>query len=233
MVSGRYGAGQVLYFGFNGTWRWRKAGSQAEFFDKFWIQAVRYLVESRSLEGRRRGDLQTDRDRYEIGEKVVVTAHLQDASYQPLVVEKVESTLQVAGEAPATIQLLPLSKQPGQYEATLVPRAVGQHQLRVRIPAAGSEEANLETIFQVELPSVETSQIWLNKPLLIDVAKLSGGEYFDLSEIARLAEQVPDKTETIEIRSPPNPLWDIPAVLVWIVALLAVEWAVRKRNKLL
>jgi hypothetical protein len=55
LVSGRYGAGQVLYLGFNGTWRWRKAGRQAEFFDKFWIQAVRYLVEGRSLEGRRRG----------------------------------------------------------------------------------------------------------------------------------------------------------------------------------
>ena len=85
LVAGRYGSGHTLYLGFNGTWRWRKAGRQAEFFDKFWIQAVRYLVEGRSLEGRRRGYVQTDRDRYEIGERITITARLQDAAFNPLV----------------------------------------------------------------------------------------------------------------------------------------------------
>ena len=85
LVAGRYGSGHTLYLGFNGTWRWRRAGRQAEFFDKFWIQAVRYLVEGRSLEGRRRGYVQTDRDRYEIGDKVTITARLQDPTFSPLV----------------------------------------------------------------------------------------------------------------------------------------------------
>jgi hypothetical protein len=233
MVSGRYGAGQVLYLGFNGTWRWRKAGSQAEFFDKFWIQSVRYLVESRSLEGRRRGNLQTDRDRYEIGEKVTITARLQDPSYQPLVQEKVEATLQPQGESPVAVTLQPLGSNPGTYEATYIPRKTGQHVLRLRIPGSGSEEGSLETPFSVELPSVETNQVWLNKPLLLDLANLSGGRYFELSELDQLINEVPDKTNTMEIRSAPNPLWDIPSVLIFLVVLLGLEWAVRKRNKLL
>jgi uncharacterized membrane protein len=235
MVSGRYGAGQVLYLGFNGTWRWRKAGSQAEFFDKFWIQAVRYLVESRSLEGRRRGSVQTDRDRYEIGDKVAITARLQDASYQPLSAERVEATWHEAGESPTTVQLIPVPNQPGTYEATLVPRTTGQHVLRVAIPGAAAEEASIESPFQVELPSVETSQVWLNKPLLVDLAELSGpgGRYFDLSEIDQVVAAVPDKTQVVETRSPPEPLWDIPEVLIALVVLLGIEWAVRKRNKLL
>jgi uncharacterized membrane protein len=233
LVAGRYGAGQVLYLGFNGTWRWRKAGSQAEFFDKFWVQAVRHLVESRSLEGRRRGNVQTDRDRYEIGDKVTITAQLQDASYQPLAAEKVEATLQVEGEAPTTIQLLALPNSPGAYEAAFVPRKTGQHKLVVRIPGAASEEGAIETPFQVELPSVETSQIWLNRPLLSDLAELSGGQYFDLADAGKVAAAVPDKSQTIEIRSQPNPLWDNPWVLGFLVAFLAVEWTVRKRNKLL
>jgi len=234
LVSGRYGAGQVLYLGFNGTWRWRKAGNQAEFFDRFWIQAVRFLVESRSLEGRRRGNVQTDRDLYEIGDKVTVTAQLQDASYQPLTNEKVEATLQVEGEAPSTIQLLLLPNQPGGYEAAFVPRKTGQHKLTVRIPGAPSEEGGtIETPFQVELPSVETSQVWLNEPLLKDLADLSGGKYFTIDQAGDVAAAVPDKTETVEIRSQPEPLWDNKWLLTALVALLAVEWAVRKRNKLL
>jgi hypothetical protein len=233
LVSGRYGAGQVLYLGFNGTWRWRKAGSQAEFFDRFWIQAVRYLVESRSLEGRRRGNVQTDRDLYEIGDKVTITAQLQDTSYQPLTNEKVEATLQVEGEAPSTVQLLLLPNQPGSYEAAFIPRKTGQHTLRVRIPGAASEDGTIETPFQVELPSVETSQVWLNEPLLKDLADLSGGKYFTISQVGDLAAAVPDKSQTVEIRSQPNPLWDKDWLLYTLVGLLAVEWAVRKKNKLL
>lgn len=233
LVSGRYGAGQVLYLGFNGTWRWRKAGVQAEFFDRFWIQAVRYLVESRSLEGRRRGNVQTDRDLYEIGDKVTITAQLQDASYQPLTNEKVEATLQVEGESPQTVQLLLLPNNPGSYEAAFVPRKTGQHKLTVRIPGTSGEEGSIETPFQVELPSVETSQVWLNEPLLKDLADLSGGTYFTIDQIDGLAEAVPDKTETVEIRSQPDPLWDNKWLLGALVGLLAVEWAIRKRNKLL
>jgi len=233
LVSGRYGAGQVLYLGFNGTWRWRKAGSQAEFFDKFWVQAVRHLVESRSLEGRRRGNVQTDNDRYEIGEKVTITARLQDPSYQPLVADKVEAALRVEGESPVAVYLLPLANQPGAFEATYVPRKTGQHKLSVRIPGSTSEEGGIEVPFQVNLPSVETNQVWLNKPLLNDLAELSGGRYFEINELDQLAAAVPDKTETIEIRSQPDPLWDIWQVLAVVVVLLGLEWAIRKRNKLL
>lgn len=233
LVSGRYGAGQVLYLGFNGTWRWRKAGSQAEFFDKFWVQAVRYLVESRSLEGRRRGNVQTDNDQYEIGDKVTITARLQDASYQPLSAEKVEATLQVQGEPPAAVTLVPLSNQPGTFEGTVIPRKTGQHKVSLRIPGATSDEAGIETAFDVRLPTVETLQVWLNKPLLTDLAELSGGRYFEINEVAELAKAVPDKTETIEIRSQPDPLWDRWELLTFVVVLLGLEWAVRKRNKLL
>ena len=37
LVSGRFGAGTVLYMGFQGTFRWRPAGVQAQYFDRFWV----------------------------------------------------------------------------------------------------------------------------------------------------------------------------------------------------
>ena len=36
MVTGRYGAGTVLYFGFHGTYKWRSLGVQSAYFDRFW-----------------------------------------------------------------------------------------------------------------------------------------------------------------------------------------------------
>jgi len=233
MVAGRYGSGHTLYLGFNGTWRWRKAGRQAEFFDKFWIQTIRYLVEGRSLEGRRRGYVQTNRDRFEIGEKVEITARLFDATYSPLVLPKIDATLQAPGDSPETVPLIPIANQPGGYEATILAKKTGAHSLRINLPASDAESGLVEAKFTVKLPSVETNQVWLNKPLLTDLANLSGGKYFEVNQLDQLAAAVPDKTETVEVRSKPDPLWDVRGMLIALVGLLCIEWLVRKRNKLL
>ena len=233
LVAGRYGSGHTLYLGFNGTWRWRKAGRQAEFFDKFWIQAVRYLVEGRSLEGRRRGYVQTERDRYDIGEKVRITARLQDAAYNPLSAQRVEATLQTGPDSPETVYLLPVPQQPGTFEASLTAKKTGLARLRVHSPVAESEGGQIATEFLVELPSVETNQTWLDKALLADLASLSGGKYFDVDQVDALAAAVPDRTQVIEVKGQPDPLWDVRGMLFALVGLLAAEWAIRKRYKLL
>ena len=233
MVAGRYGSGHTLYLGFNGTWRWRKAGRQAEFFDKFWIQAIRYLVEGRSLEGRRRGYVQTDRDRYEIGERITITARLQDASFNPLVLPRIDATIQVGGDTPETVPLPAVPNQPGGYEATLIAKKTGVHTVRIALPASEADSGLIETPFTVELPSVETNQVWLNKPLLMDLASLSGGKYFDVNQLDLLAAAVPDKTQTVEVRSQPKPVWDVRGMLFALVGLLSLEWLIRKRYKLL
>ena len=233
MVAGRYGSGHTLYLGFNGTWRWRKAGRQAEFFDKFWIQAIRYLVEGRSLEGRRRGYVETDRDRYEVGQRITITARLQDASYNPLVVPKVDAAVQAAGDSPQSVPLLPIANQPGAFEATLTARKTGVHSVRIALPGSDTTSGLIEASFGVELPSLETNQVWLNRPLLMELASLSGGRYFDVNQLQELAAAVPDRTETIESRSQPRPIWDVRGMLIALVGLLCTEWLLRKRYKLL
>ena len=50
LVTGQYGAGRTVYFGFNSSWRWRSAGKDAEFFKTF-LGAIRTLPDSRSLSG--------------------------------------------------------------------------------------------------------------------------------------------------------------------------------------
>jgi len=233
LVAGRYGSGHTLYLGFNGTWRWRRAGRQAEFFDKFWIQAVRYLVEGRSLEGRRRGYVQTERDRYEIGDKVTIAARLQDPTFSPLVAPKVDASIQIGSDTPETVHLLPVANQPGHFEASLTARKTGLHKVRLGIAASEAEGGVIATDFNVDLPSVETNQLWLNKPLLMGLASLSGGKYFDVDQLDQLVAAVPDKSETVEVRSKPDPLWDVRGMLLGLVGLLGCEWFLRKRFKLL
>jgi hypothetical protein len=243
LVVGRAGSANTVYLGFNGTWRWRRAGRQAEFFDRFWIQTVRFLVESRSLKGRRRGYIQTDRDYYEIGDKVTVTAQLQDASFQPLALPEVHAAVSVGDEPPQSVALKLIPNQPGQYEATLAARRVGQHMLRViDLPdTAGPEAVSIESSFRVDLPTVEQNQLWLNKPLLVEMARLSGGRYFELDQLDELPAEIRDTSEEFEVPGRPELLWSstfgrLPIsalVLGCLVLLLGAEWGVRKGFKLL
>jgi len=190
-------------------------------------------VEGRSLEGRRRGYVETDRDRYEIGDSVTITARLQDTAYNPLVLPKVDAALSIGSDLPETLPLTPLPNQPGGYAATLIAKRTGIHTVRVTLPASESDSDVIDTPFTVELPSAETNQVWLNKPLLTDLANLSGGKYFEINQFDKIAAAVPDKTTTIESRSRPIPVWDVRGMLVALVGLLCTEWLLRKRFKLL
>jgi hypothetical protein len=68
---------------------------------------------------------------------------------------------------------------------------------------------------------------------LQDIAKLTGGQYFDIDQTGQLAASLPDRIRRLELRSPPMPVWDTNRVLILIAVLLSLEWALRKRFKLL
>jgi hypothetical protein len=188
-------------------------------------------MEGRSLAGRERAMVQTDRDRYEIGERIVIKARLLDESYEPLVVEKMEAVVQASGQAVEQVTLLPTPNRPGEYSGATSARHAGSHE--VNVTGASNGSGSRASRFQVELPSVETNQVWLNKPLLMELASLSGGRYFDVSQAAELVGAVPSRMETIETRTPPQPIWDTGGMLAALVGLLCIEWLLRKRFQLL
>jgi hypothetical protein len=233
VVAGRFGAGNTVYLGLDATWRWRSAGRQAEYFDKFWIQTIRFLAEGRSLEGRHRGYVQTDRERYQIGQRVNVSARLLDGAFVPLVASKIDGVVEHPSADPQTISLLPVEQQPGRYQTALTALDVGLWTIHIPLPDATSDFDRCETTFTVELPALETSQVWLNRPLLEQLAAQSGGRYFEVSELDELAAAVPNRVEKIEERSEPRPLWDVPGMLIALVGLLSTEWLLRRQFSLL
>ncbi len=244
LVSGRYGAGTVLYFGFNSTWRWRSVGVQAQYYDRFWIQVVRYLVESRSLQGQRRALIETDRQEYDLGDRVRVLGKVLDNQFQPLTDEKI--TAQVVTEEGVTlpIELKKVPGQSGEYQGVFAPQSIGQFSITLSLPDQGNDVVKLSdpmvqsASFRVRSPSLEAATYWLNERLLKQIAEISGGRYFTLDQWKEVTEVVPEKVSETEYESRPEPLWDQTQWLRWSffmipVVLLTLEWALRKRAKLL
>lgn len=46
LVTGNLEDGKVVFMSFSGTWRWRRAGHQAEHFERFWNNVTELLVHS-------------------------------------------------------------------------------------------------------------------------------------------------------------------------------------------
>ncbi|MEK6249629.1 MAG: hypothetical protein N2C12_15710, partial [Planctomycetales bacterium] len=88
--------------------------------------------------------------------------------------------------------------------------------------------------FAVTVPQLEDNEAWLNEPVLMNLAAESGGNYFHLDELDELLEMIPsEKTKQFRVHLPPRPLWDNSHILFLLVGMLCVEWAVRKKYRLI
>ena len=239
MVAGRYGAGSVLYLGFQESFRWRPVGVQAQYFDRFWIQVVRYLVETRSLQGSRRGFIDTEKSEFELGDRVLLVARVLDEQFKPSTSPIQKAIVRAEDGRTQTVELKLLPNQEGSYEGTFVAQRIGNFEATVSFAAGDAEGKLIDPIaFRVVPPSAESGAYWLNEKLLTEIAKQSGGEYFRLEQIASLPEALPTLVTRAEFNSPPKPLWDVNEYLRWLfyglpVALLSIEWILRKWYKLL
>lgn len=248
------GTGRTAWLGINSTWRWRR--SDETHFNRFWIQTLRYLVEGKLLGGRTRGQILTAKEEYEIGETVVVTVRALDERFNPLLVPEldmdivplragdVESTSTTEGNvAPSsarTIELTPIVGREGYYEGRFVANADGALRLLVRLPGQAGREGNeddrlLVKELDIVRSDIEMQNTAMNRAAIREFVNVAGGRsgYFDVDEIDRIAEKVPDMSRTFTVRGRPRPVWDNAIVLIVLLGFLSLEWILRKKARLL
>ena len=233
LVTGNFGSGRVVYLGLEGTYLWRRAGRDAEFFKRFWLQCTRYLVESQSLGGKRRGTVEAGKTRYQIGERIDLTARLKTLDFQPLAEERIEAEMTLPDGTAETMTFKPVQGDPGTYRARTPAIQAGGHTVAITLAGDADGDAVVETGFHVILPIKETRQTELARESLEQIATLTGGKYLDPDQADTLGDLVPDRVRTLEVQSPPVPLWNTWRVLVLLLALLAAEWILRKRFKMI
>jgi hypothetical protein len=199
---------------------------------------VHFLTETRSLSGNRRGTIDVDRNEYELGDSVLVLVRALDERYEPLAESTLQATVRGEDQWTQAVELRLVPGQEGVYEGTFTAQRTGTFQIETSLPGGGDPGLIEPVSFRVVPPSAETSALWLNEKLLLDIAAASGGRSYSLHELGQLIEDVPKLINKTEINSPPVPLWDLSARLRMAffalpVLLLAMEWAVRKRFRLL
>jgi hypothetical protein len=238
------GAGRVLFVGFDETWRWRFRVDEdrdraATPFNSFWVQAVRGLARSRVERVRLKLDKQTA---YRRDERVVVSAEFPADAPDPgpntavrVLVQR--SPLPGAPTAGGTeTQTLALARVEGApvptYRAALPRTPEGVYRFVLTDPGVPGEPPRAEA--KVLPPPSELDQLEMNAADLSAAATVSNGGFYTLASADRVLDDLKNLDRIpLNQAGPPLPLWNQPATFGLLLALLAAEWLLRKRERLL
>jgi len=220
------GAGRVVWSGFDETYRWRAIQEQA--YNRYWVGGVRFLFEGRAQAGNARLRLFVSDDRIDLGDAVELAAEAKDEALQPLIADAFAVVVERDGEAPETLQLPPAEAAPGRYALRFRPQRLGGYRVR----AADKQGRVVEASFQVAAAQFEREGP-MDRAELAAIAEAPGGELCDTpQQLLAAVARIPSRTATDTWRTA-HALWDGWPTIAFVLAVLALEWILRKRSNLL
>lgn len=239
MASQFYGGGQVFYIGGGELWRLRRL--DPGYFESLYTKLIRHVSQGRILRGSSRGALLVERDRYELGETVVVRARLSDPQHKPLTDDSVNAQFLRPDGSTESIKLTAETERPGMYLGQATVLQEGTYQLALSLP--GSNEEPLSRYLQVRVPDLERAHAERNDPLLASIAKESGGIYYKQLDAAihgngstpQLSQAMKSRAEVKTVKGAPDKEF-AKAQMNWLLGIIAgslfLEWIVRRVNRL-
>ncbi len=231
-----YGRGIVLFLASDETWRWR-FNEADKYFARFWGQVVYQLGLPRVLGSKSQLVPESD---FAKGKPTKIYARLFTPEYLPWksLASKAHSknsnpkSARTATSVQAETGRLreQVKGQPGLYVATITKDKPGDYNLKLPLSSTESTQLPIRVIVP---PDDELSPGNLNEKALKSIAEQSGGKYYRESDLKDLAKNISGKT--VNLNPPPRKevlLWTRWYVLIGIVALLTVEWLIRKFSSL-
>ncbi len=218
----QYGLGQVMYVGTDNTWRWRKNVGDL-YYTTLWGQIAQRVSLPRLLGISKRTQLTSDRQNYLTGERVTVYARLYSAGYEPIQEPAVKGIYGLKnGQGPRPeVSLRSIPEQPGLYRGEFIAPSPGAYQFLLE------HDPDVPLEFNVTEPRFEFGETAMNEPLLREMAAISHGVFFREEELHVLPDTILAKTE--RVRSPLEvELWSSPLYFLLLLAVVTVEWILRK-----
>lgn len=223
------GAGKVLYHATDESWRWRFRTGDL-YHGRYWIQAIRYLSRSRLIGKDRTAELTVDQLVYQRGQPATVRVKFVDEKFIPPDSEGVSVTIERKGEGRQTVKLARLRDLPTTFETQLTRLGEGTYHGWISQPAFNEAPPSVD--FRVDVPQQELLRRDMDRADLQLAASTTHGRLYSPDEIDKLATEIPRGTPIPLETDVPIPLWNRWEFLTLATLLLASEWLLRKRWKL-
>lgn len=225
--------GRVAFFGFDETWHWRRFYGE-KYQDPYWRRIVRALAEGklRRLDDRVR--LVVERNQVDLGARDKVHLTLLDEDFNPVLAAKARIHLRKPDGKTNAVELARLKGQPGEFEATIEFTDAGVFSvLYYKDEIPGTRPLAREDVI-VQIPELELAHPSMNEAGLRKLAEHAEGRFAWLHDLDQLRAAFEDRGGGQKIVDrQTQQIWDQAWTVLLILALLSLEWILRKRWNLI
>ena len=234
MVLQYYGAGRVLFFGFDESWRWAYREDQA-YYNYFWLQTLRFLsrnsVSKISLKLDKTGNYRRG-DSIRVLVRLPLDASGADAS-SPVRVSMERKNIQDGkGKEVITLELAKVSGSRGAFETVIDNAREGKYLFQVLQPVKQEPPPFVECI--VLPPPGEMEKLTMAQNDLTKMSLATKGKFYFPDQAASVPSDLPRGFQISSgSPSPPWDLWNHPFVFIMVLLLLTLNWFLGRRLQLL
>ncbi len=226
----RYGRGKALAFAIQDSWQW-KMGVTVPIPDTthrtFWRRLARWLVEGVPDHV----VTTTTQDRVDPGEAVPLTAQVVDSSYLDVNNARVVATVTAPSGKTNEVPLDWIVEHDGEYHGSFVPDEEGLYSVRVGA-VRDQKELGADLIHvRSSAGDSEYFDATMRAPLLKRIAEETGGRFFTPDNAAGLPEAIAISGRGVTVVEERD-LWDMPVLLLLLIALTGAEWSYRRARGL-
>ena len=219
----RYGAGRAMVFAGRAAWRWRmRMPADDRAYEVYWGQVARWLT------GSARDPVSVTSRRGEApGDVLEIDLQVRDAAFAP--VRDAAPAVTVTGPDGVTHRLSPelVEAAEGRYRAEVRPAEAGVHRIDAVADRGGERLGAATDWVLVGAADLELADPWLNEPVLANAAAASGGRYVAPDAVGSLGDSILDGM-VADSAPVATPLWHSVWMFLWLVAVLAAEWGLRR-----
>lgn len=223
-----FGAGKVLYQGFDDSWRWRYEVADQHHV-KYWNQVANWVAELPFAVRDKFISLDAGAITYQPGDSADLRVRLRDGEGKPVTNASVDAVLYREGKRVAAIRLTADENAGGLYHGRTAALEPGAYEVGIESAAIEARDAKARTEFKVEARETgELTMLNLNEDLLRQMSSASGGQYLREEHIDKLAGLLAPMSQGKVIETD-TVLWQSYWWFMPLILLLTVEWIIRKR----
>ena len=222
----RYGAGKAIAMPVQDVWTWQMDVSmpiEDQTHETLWRRLLRWTVDAVP----RRVDVVPDRERVEAGDQVKVTASVRDARYIGVNDASIHAKVIGPGGAEQDLPMAASVDHDGEYTATFVAGHDGLHEIAVEAAQGKDAPIAARAFVRAAPDDAEYFDAAMRGTLLRRVAEDTGGRFYTPESASTLPDDITYLGKGVTVLQEKE-LWDMPIVLILMIAFLSGEWLLRR-----
>jgi uncharacterized membrane protein len=227
----RYGRGRAIALPAQDTWLWRmhaKMDVKDMTHHTFWQRLVRWVVDGVPD----RVAVSVAPDRVQKGEPVTLTAEVMDPEFKGINDGRITARVTSPSGKVEDVPMEWTVEHPGEYRARFTPAEDGMY----KVSAGGTAKDGRDTtrgtaVIRVAPSDAEYFDAAMRAPLLKRIAEETEGRFHTPGDANKLVDAITYSGKGVTVVEERD-LWDMPIILIGLLALMGGEWLLRRKRGL-